>query len=158
MDAAHDINARLERLGITLPRLPVPVANFTNHVLVGDLLFLSGQTPPRDSAAVRRGLVGTEVTVAEARHHARLVGLSLLTTAREAVGDLSRIKRVVKLFGMVRAAPDFDDHPEVIDGCSDLFCEVFGEAGRHARSAVGMGSLPGGATVEIEAILQVRTP
>ncbi len=101
------------------------------------------------------GKVGQDLSVAEAYDHAQLTGLNLLAVARKALGDLRRVSRVVKLLGMVNAGPEFGDHPAVINGCSDLFVNVFGEAGRHARSAVGMASLPGGISVEIEAIFEI---
>ena len=155
MPEINPIEERLAQLGIVLPAVPAPMANYVPAVLVNDLLYLSGQGPrigPRDFA---HGKVGTDVTTEEAYQHARLVGIQLLAAAKDALGDLDRVKRVVKLLGMVNAAPDFKQHPQVINGCSDLFVEVFGEMGRHARSAVGMGSLPNNITVEIEAIFQV---
>jgi enamine deaminase RidA (YjgF/YER057c/UK114 family) len=147
--------ARLSALGLTLPPTPRPVANYVPFRLHGDLLFLSGQGPRDHTGALRHGKVGIDVSVADARDHARLTGLNLLSAASAALGGLGRVRGVVKLLGMVNAGPDFRDHPKVIDGCSDLFVAVFGEAGRHARSAVGMGSLPENITVEIEAILAV---
>lgn len=160
--AQHDIpvatspEGRLARLGIVIPPAPPPIANFLTHVREGNLLFLSGQGPREASGFLHTGKVGAGVTVDEAYGHARLTGINLLAVTREILGDLGRVKRVVKLLGMVNAAPDFGDHPAVINGCSDLFIEVFGERGHHARSAVGVGSLPGGITVEIEAIVAVR--
>ncbi len=153
-----DINAieeRLAQLGIVLPAVPVPVANYVPAVQVNDLLYLSGQGPRIGAGEFAHGKVGADVTADEAYQHARVVGIQLLAAAKDALGDLGRVKRVVKLLGMVNAAPDFKQHPQVINGCSDLFVEVFGDLGRHARSAVGMGSLPNNITVEIEAIFQV---
>lgn len=147
---------RLARLGIVIPSAPPPIANFLTHVREGNLLFLSGQGPREAGGFLHTGKVGAGVTVNEAYGHARLTGINLLAVIREILGDLGRVKRVVKLLGMVNAAPDFGDHPAVINGCSDLFIEVFGERGHHARSAVGVGSLPGNITVEIEAIVAVR--
>jgi enamine deaminase RidA (YjgF/YER057c/UK114 family) len=146
---------RLEALGIFLPPAPPPVANFVTHVFEDRLLFLSGQGPREAGGHLHTGKVGAEVSADEAYGHARLTGINLLQVMQEALGDLSRVRRIVKLLGMVNAAPDFADHPRVINGCSDLFIAVFGEAGRHARSAVGFGSLPGGITVEIEAIVAI---
>lgn len=147
---------RLVELGIELPPVPRPVANYVPSVLAGDLLFLSGQGPRISPHEYAQGKVGAEVTVEQAYQHARMVGIQLLAAARDALGSLDRVRRVVKLLGMVNGTPDFREHPQVINGCSDLFVSVFGEAGRHARSAVGMGSLPNNITVEIEAILQVE--
>jgi enamine deaminase RidA (YjgF/YER057c/UK114 family) len=146
---------RLKALGITLPDAPPPIANFVTHVLEGDLLYLSGQGPSEADGSQHTGKVGAEISAEAAYAHARLTGINLIAVMHEALGDLSRVRRVVKLFGMVNAAPDFADHPSVINGCSDLLIEVFGDRGIHARSAVGHGSLPGRITVEIEAIVAV---
>nr|WP_245419722.1 RidA family protein [Phyllobacterium salinisoli] len=147
---------RLSSLGITLPAAPPPIANFVTHVQEGNILYLSGQGPREENGLLYSGKVGIDVSTEEAYGHARLTGINLLAVMHAALGDLGRVKRVVKLLGMVNAAPDFEDHPNVINGCSDLFMEVFGEAGQHARSAVGFGSLPGNITVEIEAIVALR--
>lgn len=152
----HGAEARLAALGIVLPPAPKPIARFVPARRAGALLFLSGQGPVRSDGAVIEGRVGEGVSVEDARAAARLTGLNLLAAAREALGTLDRVETVVKLLGMVNAVPGFRDHPRVIDGCSDLFVDVFGEAGLHARSAVGMGSLPRNIPVEIEAILAVR--
>ncbi|MBZ9815249.1 RidA family protein [Mesorhizobium sp. CA7] len=148
-------NDRLKALGITLPQAPPPIANFVTHVQEGKLLFLSGQGPTEADGMQYTGKVGGNVTVEQAYAHARLTGINLLAVIRSALHDLSRVRRVVKLLGMVNAVPDFADHPAVINGCSDLFIDVFGPAGIHARSAVGHGSLPGQITVEIEAIIAI---
>ena len=142
--------------GVVLPPPPAPIANFLAYRRVGSLLFLSGQGPIDPSGRIHTGKVGEDVDVATAYQHARYAGMNLLSIAREALGDLDRIDFVAKVFGMVNAIPSFADHPKVIDGCSDLFGEVLGDIGRHARSAVGMGSLPGNITVEIEAIFAVK--
>lgn len=134
---------------------PTPIGSFVNAVRSGNLLYISGQGPVDTDGRLMTGKVGRDVSAAEASAHARLVGLNLLAVARAELGDLSRIKRVVKLLGMVNAVPDFADHPQVINGCSDLLQEVLGEAGIHARSAVGVGSLPNNITVEVEAILEI---
>jgi enamine deaminase RidA (YjgF/YER057c/UK114 family) len=153
--AKNKIEERLETLGITLPETPSPMANYVPYVRTGNLLYLSGQGPRYDDKQFKTGKVGADVTADDAYQHARLVGLQLLSVARTALdGDLSRVRRVVKLLGMVNSTPDFQKQPQVINGCSDLFVEVFGEIGRHARSAVGMGSLPNNITVEIEAIFE----
>jgi enamine deaminase RidA (YjgF/YER057c/UK114 family) len=151
------VDARLQELGIVLPAVPAPVANYVPSVITGNLLYVSGQGP-RAADGYHRGIVGQDVTVEQAYQHARLVGLQLLAVAKHALGSLDRVARVVKLLGMVNAAPGFGQHPAVINGCSDLLVQVFGDAGRHARSAVGMGSLPNNMTVEIEAILEIRAP
>lgn len=144
---------RLQQLGITLPPAPKPVANFAPGRAVGQMLYLSGQGPLTAQGLLHQGKVGAQVSVAEAYQHARLTGLNLLAVAQELLGNLDRVCAVVKLLGLVNAAPDFVDHPQVIDGCSDLLVDVFGEEiGRGARSALGMASLPGNQTVEIEAI------
>jgi enamine deaminase RidA (YjgF/YER057c/UK114 family) len=124
--------------------------------LAGNLLFLSGQGPRDDNGNALTGKVGADVTVEEAYRRARLIGLQLLSATRTALGSLDRVEAVVKLLGMVNAVPEFKDHPKVINGCSDLFVDVFGDAGRHARSAVGMGSLPNQISVEIEGILAFK--
>ncbi len=144
---------RLAALGIALPPAPPPVANFVTHVAEGGLLFLSGQGPREADGTLHTGKVGRDVTVADAYRHARLTGLNLVAVMHEALGDLGRVRRIVKLLGMVNAEPSFSEHPQVIDGCSDLFVDLFGDKGRHARSAVGFSSLPGNITVEIEAVV-----
>jgi len=147
--------ARLRELGIALPEPPRPVANYVRAVRTGNLLFLSGHGPlPGPGRA--RGKVGRDLSVEEAYQVAREVGLNLLASARAELGSLDRIRRVVKVLGMVASAEGFGDQPRVINGFSDLMVEVFGEAGRHARSAVGMAELPMGIPVEIEMVLEVE--
>jgi enamine deaminase RidA (YjgF/YER057c/UK114 family) len=148
-------SARLKELGITLPALSAPVGTYVQAVRTGNLLYLSGKGPLAVEGKLPRGKLGREFTVEQGYQHARSVGLMLLAAMQDQLGSLERVRRVVKVLGMVNAEPDFGDHPKVINGCSDLFVEVFGEAGRHARSAVGMGSLPMGIPVEIEAIVEV---
>lgn len=147
---------KLASLGLVLPDTAAPVANYVPYRWAGSLLYLSGMGPKRADGTYRPGRLGRDTTVQEGYADARLTGLNLLAVAKAALGDLSRIEAVVKLLGMVNAEPDFSDHPKVINGCSDLLVEVLGEAGRHARSAVGMGSLPNRMTVEIEAIFLIR--
>jgi len=147
---------RLKQLGIVLPKVPTPVANYVSYRLAGNLLFLSGQGPRDENGNNLTGKVGSEVSVEEAYKRARRIGLGLLAATRQALGSLDRVEAVLKVLGMVNAVPDFKDHPKVINGCSDLFVEVLGEAGKHARSAVGMGSLPNQISVEIEAVLAVK--
>lgn len=146
---------RLQQLGLILPPVTAPRGNFDAWVLDGSMLYLSGKGSPlrQDLAVVPK--VGREISAEEARKHAHGVGLNLIATIKAALGELSRVRRVVKLLGMVNAAPDFMGHTEVINGCSDLLVQVFGDAGRHARSAVGVGSLPRGFAVEVEAIISV---
>jgi enamine deaminase RidA (YjgF/YER057c/UK114 family) len=146
--------AKLAKLGLILPTVPTPVANYVPFKRDGNTIYLSGQGPRREDGSMFTGKVGADVTVDEAYGHARLVGLGLLAAAKLASGDLGKIE-IVKLLGMVNGVPEFAQQPQVINGCSDLFVEVLGERGRHARSAVGMGSLPGNITVEIEAIIRV---
>ena len=147
---------RLQQLGLVLPTVSAPRGNFDAYVLDGHTLYLSGKGSPLRNDMVVVPKVGREISTDEARQHARDVGLHLIATMRAALGDLSRVRRMVKVLGMVNAVPDFMQHTEVINGCSDLLVEVFGEAGRHARSAVGVGSLPRGFAVEIEAVVSIK--
>jgi len=148
---------RLAALGLTLPATPIPVANYAPFRWAGNLLYLSGQGPKMPDGSYQIGRLGKDASVEDGYRAARLTGLQLLAVAKTAVGELSRVEAVVKLLGVVNAEPDFADHPKVINGCSDLLVEVLGDAGRHARSAVGMGSLPNRMMVEIEAILLVKS-
>jgi enamine deaminase RidA (YjgF/YER057c/UK114 family) len=147
--------AKLTSMGLSLPALPKPVANYVPFKVHGNTLYLSGQGPRRADGSFATGKVGKDVTAEQAYQHARLVGLGLLAAAKAAAGELARVE-ILKVLGMVNAAPDFKDHPQVINGCSDLFVEILGERGRHARSAVGMASLPMNITVEIEAVLRIH--
>ena len=147
---------RLTDLGITLPDLPAPVGNFTPATVHDGLAYFSGQGPLMEDGCLAKGKLGSEVTVEQGYERARRTGMVLLAAMKRTLGSLDRVERIVKIYGMVNASPDFDAHPAVINGCSDLMVEVFGEAGRHARSAVGMGSLPGDISVEIEAIVALR--
>jgi enamine deaminase RidA (YjgF/YER057c/UK114 family) len=147
--------AKLAAMGLALPEVPKPVGTYLPYKIAGDMLYLSGQGPRRADGSFATGKVGRDVAVDEAYEHAKLVGLSLLAAAKTAVGELSRIE-VIKVLGMVNAVPEFTDQPKVINGCSDLFVDVFGEAGRHARSAVGHVTLPGQISVEIEAIVAIK--
>ena len=147
---------KLRELGLTLPEASTPVANYVPYRWAGNLLYISGQGPKRPDGTYRVGRLGKNASVEDGYAEARLTGLQLLAVARSAIGELSRIESVIKLLGMVNAEPEFTDHPKVINGCSDLFVDILGEAGRHARSAVGVGSLPRNITVEIEAIVAVR--
>jgi enamine deaminase RidA (YjgF/YER057c/UK114 family) len=149
--------ARLKQLGITLPEVPAPVANYLPYRVTGNLLFLAGQGPRGADGKMLTGKVGAEVSVEEAYKRARIVGLQLLAATRTALGSLDRVDTVVKMLCMVNAVPDFKDHPKVANGMSDLFVEVFGENGKHGRSAVGMGSLPNQISVEIEGVLSIKS-
>lgn len=149
------VEAKLAELGLQLPSPPPPIANYVRAVRVGNLLFVSGHGPSRDGKYLFVGKVGKDLTVEDGYNAAQLVCLNCLASVREALGDLDRVKRVVKLLGMVNSAPDFGQQPEVINGASDLLVQLYGDAGRHARSAVGMGALPRGIAVEIEMIVEV---
>jgi enamine deaminase RidA (YjgF/YER057c/UK114 family) len=147
---------RLKELGIDLGTVSQPVANYVNAVRTGNLLFLAGKGPRPENGKRPGGKVGRDYTAEQAYQHARTVGMDLLAVMRAELGSLDKVKRVVKVLGMVNAVPEFTDHPKVINGCSDLFVEVLGERGKHARSAVGMGSLPMNIPVEIECIVEVE--
>jgi enamine deaminase RidA (YjgF/YER057c/UK114 family) len=148
----------LADLGLTLPPPPKPIGNYVPFRLAGNLLFLSGVGPRRADETMITGKVGADLTVEQAYEAAKPCGLNLLVNMIAAVGTLERVDTVLKVLGMVNAVPTFTDHPKVIDGCSDLFVQVLGEGGRPARSAVGMGSLPGNISVEVEAIVLLKGP
>jgi enamine deaminase RidA (YjgF/YER057c/UK114 family) len=143
---------KLRELGIALGPVTPPVANYVNAVRTGNLLYLAGKGP----AGGVTGIVGKDMTVEQAYGHARTVGLNLMAVMKHELGSLDRVKRIVKVLGMVNAVAGFGEQPKVINGCSDLFVEVFGERGKHARSAVGMGSLPNNIPVEIEVIVEIE--
>jgi enamine deaminase RidA (YjgF/YER057c/UK114 family) len=147
--------AKLASMDLRLPEIPKPIANYVSFKISGNILYLSGQGPRRNDGTLHTGKVGRDVTAEQAYEHAKLVGLGLLAAAKAAAGSLDRIE-VLKVLGMVNAVPEFTDHPKVINGCSDLFVAVLGDRGRHARSAVGMGSLPGNITVEVEAVMRIH--
>lgn len=146
---------RIAALGIELPTPSAAVANYRSAVRTGDLLFLAGHIPRNAEGSPVRGTLGEDLDVDQGYEAARLCAVALLATLKAELGDLDRVERVVRVAGMVNAAPDFVDHSKVINGCSDLLVEVFGEEGRHARIAVGMNSLPLGAAVEIEMIVEI---
>jgi len=150
---AGTVEQRLVELGIELPEPVAPAANYVRSQITGNLLFIAGTGPAAD---IKKGKVDSEVSVEEAYQAARSVGLQILATAQAALGSLDRITKTVKVLGMVNADPDFEKHPQVINGCSDVLVEVLGEAGRHTRSAVGFGSLPNRIAVEIEATFEVE--
>lgn len=145
----------LKKLGIELPSAPKPVGNYVGGVQVGSLLFMSGCGPRKPDNSSVTGKVGRALSTEQGYEAARLVGLNMLANVKAQLGNLDRVKRVVKVLGMVNADPEFKEHPKVINGFSDLMVEVFGDAGRGARSAVGMGSLPSQIAVEVEMILEV---
>jgi len=149
--------ARIKEIGLALPPPPKPGGNYVPGVRVGNLLFLSGHGPGRvDGVPSARGKVGRDLSIEDGYKVAREVGINLLGTAKALLGSLDKVTRVVKVLGMVNSAEGFGDQPKVINGFSDLMVEVFGENGRHARSAVGMAELPSGIPVEIEMILEVE--
>lgn len=149
---------RLQELNLTLPPTPVPVAKYKTALLVGNMLYVSGHGPVKsDGKSMIVGRVGTDLTFEQGKQAARSVGLAILSTVRSALGSLDRVKRLVKTLGMVNASPDFKDHPQVINGFSELMADVFGDdAGVGTRSAVGMGSLPGNIPVEVECLFEVH--
>jgi enamine deaminase RidA (YjgF/YER057c/UK114 family) len=147
---------RLVELGLKLPDAPQPVANYVPYLMSGDQLFISGQVAKDDSGRVLTGLLGSNVSVEDAKLAARQAALSLLAQAKAALGDLGRVVHVLRLTGFVASTPEFSEHPAVINGASDLLVAVLGDAGRHTRSAVGVASLPLGTCVEIDAILKFR--
>jgi enamine deaminase RidA (YjgF/YER057c/UK114 family) len=150
-----DVNQTLADLGITLPEAPTPAANYVPFVRSGNLVFVSGQVS-MDANGLVRGKLGENMSVADAQKAARLCALNLLAQVSVACdGDLNRVARVVKLTGFVNATGDFNQHPQVINGASDLMAEVFGDAGKHARAAVGSSSLPLGVAVEVEGIFEI---
>ena len=148
---------RLAELGITLPDAPPPVASYVPFVRTGNLLYLAGLGPAdRPDGTSPTGRLEEDLTIEEGYEAARLTGINLLARLRGAVGDLDRVKQIVKLLSMVNSTPEFRDQPAVANGCSDLLVEVFGDRGRHARSAVGMASLPNNIPVEIEMIVEIE--
>lgn len=150
--------ARVVELRLEFPPPPKPVAVYAPLVVVGDMAYVSGHGPLRTDGTFVVGRVGAELDVKAGYEAARQTGLAILATLREGLGDLNRVRRVVKILGMVHCTPEFTEHPAVINGCSELFCEVFGaDAGIAARSAVGLGSLPMGIAVEIEAVFQIES-
>lgn len=150
------IEQRLEELGVELPEPAVPVANYVTTVQTGNIIFTSGHGPGSGEGAIYKSQLGADATIEEGYASARQVAIGLLSTLKHALGDLDRIKRVIKLVGFVNSAPDFTDQPAVVNGASDFFVEVFGDKGKHARSAVGMVQLPGGIPVEIEMIVEIE--
>ncbi|MBC6993036.1 RidA family protein [Neolewinella lacunae] len=151
----EDVEVKLAALGIELPELATPAANYVHAVRSGNLVFLAGKGPTRPDGTRVTGRLGDSLTVEEGYAAARLVGIQQLAALKATLGDLNKVTRVVKVHGMVNATPDFTEHSKVINGFSDLMVEVFGERGKHARAAVGMASLPGGIAVEVEVVVEV---
>ena len=147
------IEQKLKDLGLELPEIPKPVANYVPAVRTGNLLFLSGHGPQKN---IPTGKVGSDLTLEQGYEAAKSTALCLISTMKNTIGDLDKVKRVVKLVGFVNCSGDFTDQPKVVNGASDLFVEVFGDKGKHARAAVGMYQLPGGIPVEIEVIVEVE--
>lgn len=152
---AQEIEKRLKEKGIVLPQNARPIANYVSAVRSGNLLFLAGKGPLKSPGEYITGKVGKDITIEQAYDAARLTGILQLAAIKEAIGDLDKVKRIVKVLGMVNCPSDFTDHPKVINGFSDLMVEVFGEKGKHARSSVGMNSLPGNMAVEIELVVEI---
>lgn len=151
-----DPEKKLKELGLQLIEPTKPIANYVKAVRTGNLVFLSGHGPTRADGTNITGKVGSELSVEQGYAAAKVTGISLLSTLKAEIGDLNKVKRIVKVLGMVNCDSDFTDQPKVVNGFSDLMVAVFGEKGTHARSAVGMNSLPGNITVEIEMIVEVE--
>lgn len=154
--AQTDYDKRVEELGIKLTPPSTPSANYVKAVRVGNLLYLSGHGPSKPEGGSITGKVGQDMTTEEGYDAARQAGIALLSTMKAELGSLNKVKRMVKVLGMVNCTPDFKDQPKVINGCSDLLVEVFGDNGKHARSAVGMNALPSNIAVEIEIIVELK--
>lgn len=155
-DQGYDPEARLKELGIELKTPSSPVANYVNAVRTGNLIFLAGKGPTAADGKLVTGKVGADLSIEDGYEAARLVAIAQLSVLKAELGDLKKVKRVVKVLGMVNCTTDFTQQPEVVNGFSDLMVEVFGEKGKHARSAVGMGSLPRDIAVEVEAIVEIE--
>ena len=153
---AQSPEENLKALGIVLPKLSAPIANYVNYVRTGNLIYFSGSGPSVEGQGYVRGKLGKDMTIEQGREAARITGINLIASLKNAVGDLNKVKRIVKVLGMVNSTEDFTDQPKVINGFSDLMVAVFGEKGKHARSAVGMVSLPLNMAVEIEMIVEVE--
>ena len=150
------IEERLSALGLELPRPSTPAGSYVPYVRSGNLLFVSGQIPFRADGSVVTGRVGVDATIDEGQAAARTAGLSLIAVARSALPTLDEVTRVVRIGGFVNAELTFTDHPKVINGCSDLMLEIWGDSGKHSRAAVGVGSLPLGAVVEVDGVFEIR--
>lgn len=152
----YDVEERVKELGIELTTPPAPVANYVNSVRTGNLVFMAGKGPNKPEGGYVVGKLGQDLTVEEGYEAGKLVAIAQLSALKAEVGDLNNVVRIVKVLGMVNSAPDFGDQPEVVNGFSDTMVEVFGERGKHARAAVGMGALPRNIAIEVEMIVEVR--
>ncbi|HET9744656.1 MAG TPA: RidA family protein [Chitinophagaceae bacterium] len=156
MSRAQDAETRLKEKGITLNEPSKPVANYVNAVRVGNLLYLAGKGPTKPDGTLITGKVGKDLTIEQGYEAARLTAINHLSVIKSELGSLNKVKRVVKVLGMVNCTDDFKDQPKVINGYSDLMVEIFGDRGKHARSAVGMNALPSNIAVEVEVIIEVE--
>lgn len=152
----YNPEAKLKELGIELSTPSAPVANYVNAVRSGNLLFLAGKGPTRADGSNVTGKVGTDLTIEEGYEAGKLVAINHISVLKAELGDLKRVKRIVKVLGMVNCGPDFGDQPKVVNGYSDLMVAVFGDRGKHARAAVGMGSLPSNIAVEVETVVEIE--
>ncbi|WP_149274273.1 RidA family protein [Pareuzebyella sediminis] len=155
IDPDYDPEAKIEALGIKLSPPSAPVANYVNAVRVGNMIFLSGKGPLKDDGENITGKLGAELTIEQGYEAARVTGINQLSVLKAELGNLNKVKRVVKVLGMVNSTPDFTEQPKVVNGYSDLMVEVFGDRGKHARAAVGMGALPSNIAIEVEMIVEV---
>ena len=154
---AQTVDEKIKQLGLALPPVSKPIANYVKYVRTGNLIFLAGHGPSKTDGTNITGKVGKELSIEQGYEAAKIAGLSLIATLKDALGgDLSKVKRIVKVNGYVNCLPDFTDHPKVINGCSDLLVALFGEKGKHARAAMGMVALPSNIAVEIEMIVEVE--
>ncbi len=151
-----DAEANLKKLGINLPKPSSPIANYVNAVRTGNLIFLSGKGPLKPDGKYITGKVGKDLNIEQGYEAARLVGVNQLAALKAEIGDLNKVKRIVKVLGMVQSTPEFTDQPKVVNGFSDLMVAVFGDRGKHARSAVGMIALPSNIAVEVEMVVEVE--
>ncbi|MEP5612058.1 MAG: RidA family protein [Cyclobacteriaceae bacterium] len=152
----YDVEERVASLGITLTEPPPPVANYVNSVRTGNLVFMAGKGPNKPEGGYIAGKLGVDLTIEEGYEAGKLAAVAQLSALKAEIGDLNNVVRIVKVLGMVNSAPDFGDQPEVVNGFSDTMVAVFGERGKHARAAVGMGSLPRGIAIEVEMIVEVQ--
>lgn len=151
-----DVEARLKELNITLPAPTPPSGSFAKTVRVGNLVFTSGHGPVKPDGTMVQGRLGADLTIEQGQEAARLTGIALLTSLKAEIGDLNKVKRIVKVLGMVTSTPEFTDQPKVMNAFSDMMVDIFGDKGKHARSAVGMAALPGNIAVEIEMVVEVE--
>ena len=155
LDESYNPEARLEELNIILPSPPQPVANYVNGVRTGNLIFLAGKGPKKSDGTEMTGKLGVDITIEQGYEGARLTAINQLAVLKEMLGNLNKVKRIVKVLGLVNSDPSFTDQPKVINGFSDLMVSVFGEKGKHARAAIGVASLPRAQSVEIELVVEV---